>query len=135
MRKKKPIEQPVMLADPAPAQPAYVEDWRYSPTRPTIDPESGDPVTGIAEDWQLDSADLPWQLIRCHGCNDLIATRNPEKRDTCESCCYRIRDEFYEARRSQIRQAGDRLVNPFRSGDELHELGGSLPSISGGKRK
>jgi hypothetical protein len=135
MRKKKlPIEQPVMLADPALAQPAYVEDWRYAETRPTIDPETGDPVTGIAEDWKQDPPTLPWQLIRCHGCNDLIATRNPEKRDTCESCCYRIRDQYYEAQRASIRRSENRLVNPFRSVDELHELGGSLPSLSGPKR-
>jgi hypothetical protein len=116
MRKNRsPAEQPATLADPPPAQPAQVEDWRYAPTPPTTDPESGDPVNGIAEDWNQDPPTLPWLIIRCHNCTDLIATRSL-KRDVCEGCAYRIRDDFYENRRAQIRRSENRLVTLFRAG-------------------
>jgi hypothetical protein len=133
MRKSKAPDHHVMLADSAPAQPAQVEDWRYAPTPPAVDPETGDPVNGIAEDWNQDQPTLPWLIIRCHNCNDPIATRSL-KRDVCESCAYRIRDDFYENRRAQIRRSENRLVNPFTSNDPFHELGGSLPSVGGPKR-
>jgi hypothetical protein len=32
-----------------------------------------------AIDWQLDSPDLPWQIVRCRECNDDMYTRNPAK--------------------------------------------------------
>jgi hypothetical protein len=128
MRKSKAPDH-VTLADSSPAQPAQVEYWRYAPKPPAIDPESGDPVNGIAEDWNQDPPTLPWLIIRCHNCNDTIATRSV-KRDVCESCAYRIRDDFYENRRAQIRRSENRLVNPFASNDLLNELDGSLPSVS-----
>jgi hypothetical protein len=134
MRKNKsPVEQPVIFADSPPAQPAQ-PDWRYSPKPPAIDPATGEPITGVAEDWRLDPAEWPWRLIRCSNCSDLIGTRNPTKRDICEGCAYRIRDDFYEARRAQIRRSENRLVNPFISNDPFHE-GASLPSVGGPSRR
>jgi hypothetical protein len=130
MRKSKAPDH-VTLADSSPAQPA--QDWRYAPKPPAIDPESGDPVVGIAEDWNRDPPTLPWLIIRCHACNDPIATRSL-KRDICERCAYRIRDDFYENRRAQIRRSENRLVNPFASNDPLHEVG-SLPSVGGPSRR
>jgi hypothetical protein len=137
MRKNKPpVEQPqpVIFADSPPAQPAQVEDWRYAPKPPAIDPATGEPITGVAEDWRMDPATLPWFVMRCSHCNDAMATRSL-KRDVCERCGYEIRDAFYEARRAQIRRAENQLVNPFTSRDPLHELGGSLPSVGGPSRR
>jgi len=123
------------LAEPPPEPPAPLDAWRYSPEPPTFDPESGERITGVAEDWQRDDASLPWQIVRCHHCNDPIATRDPQRHDTCDSCGYRIRDEFYERRKSDIRRASNRLINPFASsGDLFHEVG-SLPSLSPSRRR
>lgn len=137
MRRKKSSVEQVILAEPTPEQPvaiAPVPDWRFSPTPPSINPESGERITGVAEDWRRDDPSLPWLLIRCdYGCRDLIATRSL-KRDVCESCAYRIRDEFYERRQADIRRATDQLVNPFLSRDPFKEVG-SLPSLSGPSKR
>ena len=114
-------QQPILVEPP-------VDDWRYSPEPPRFDGE-GQRVTEIAEDWRRDSATLPWQVVRCCQCQDLMATRDPKKHDCCESCGYRIRQDFFERRQADIRRATDRLVNPFASGDVMHELSGSLPPI------
>lgn len=137
MRKKKmPVEPPTILADPPPEQPiepAPADDWRYSAEPPRFDAE-GQRVTEIAEDWRRDSAELPWQIVRCCQCLDLMATRDPKKHDCCESCGYRIRDEFYERRKSDIRRATDQLVNPFLSRDPFRE-GVSFPSVGPSRRR
>ena len=76
----------------------------------------------------MDPATLPWFVMRCSHCNDAMATRSL-KHDVCESCGYRIRDEFWEAQRARIRRVENSIVNPFTSNDPFHELGGSLPSV------
>jgi hypothetical protein len=129
---KSPVEQPVIFADSPPAQPAQ-PDWRYAPKPPTTDPATGEPITGVAEDWRMDPATLPWLVMRCSHCNDAMATRSL-KRDVCERCGYEIREAFYEARRTQIRRSENRLVNPFLSNDPLHEVG-SLPSVGGPSKR
>jgi hypothetical protein len=135
MRKKsvKPLAPEFAVYEALPAQPSPVEAWRYSPTPPTIDPETGEHV-GLAEDWKMDPATLPWMIIRCDfGCRDLIATRSL-KRDICESCAYRIRDAAHERDIARNHRVSNRIVNPFASHDEFREMGGSLPSVSGPKR-
>jgi hypothetical protein len=127
----------VSIDQPSPqivSEPVELTGWRYSLTPPVIDPESGERVTEIAEDWRRDSAELPWQIVRCCQCLDLMATRDPKKHDCCESCGYRIRDEFYERRKSDIRRATDQLVNPFLSRDPFRE-GVSFPSVGPSRRR
>jgi hypothetical protein len=135
MPKKSTVEQftPAIAAAPLPAQPALSDPWRYSPTPPTMDPSTGEPVTGVAEDWRMDAPTLPWSIMRCLHCNDAMATRSL-KHDVCERCGYEIREAYHEARRASIGRVENRLVNPFISRDSLNELGGSLPSLSGPKR-
>jgi hypothetical protein len=128
-KKKTNLQQPLspVVSDPS-EQVSPFDTWRYSPEPPIFDPESGERITGVAEDWRRDDPSLPWLIIRCHLCNDAIATRSL-KRDVCESCGYRIRDDFYEHQRARIRRVTDRLVNPFRSVNPFNELDGSLPPL------
>jgi hypothetical protein len=135
-RKKALVEQQAILADPLPEKPiaiAPTPDWRFSLTPPLFDGDTGERVTEVAEDWRRDSAELPWQVVRCCQCQDLMATRDPKLHDCCESCGYRIRQDFYERRQADIRRATDKLINPFASRDIFAE-GASLPSVGPSKR-
>lgn len=134
-RKKVPVERHAV-----PVEPPFIEQpvappdaWRYSELPPTTDPETGERVTEVAEDWRRDSVELPWEIVRCCQCLDLMATRDPKLHDCCESCGYRIRQAFYERRQADIRRATDKLVNPFLSRDPFREVG-SLPPVGGPKR-
>ena len=140
-RKKTIVEQHAIPAEPLSEQPiaiAPAPDWRYSPTPPIFDGDTGERITGgVAEDWRRDDPSLPWLIIRCeYGCRDLIATRNPRRDicERCERCAYRIRDEFYERQRTQIRRNTGRLLNPFASTNIFNE-GASLPSPGGPRRR
>lgn len=87
-----------------------------------------------AIDWQLDSPDLPWQIVRCRECNGDMYSRNPEKRDVCEECMWLMADKLQDLAKHQVKQLENRVVNPFRSGGDIfRELSGSLPSVKAPK--
>ena len=81
-----------------------------------------------AIDYNLDPPEMPWQIVRCRECNDEMYTRNPQKRDVCEECMWSLTQQLAEVDRARVLRNTDRLLNPFKSGDIMRELGGSLPS-------